>query len=420
MAHVESRRGELGAPTSRPRLERSREDRMVAGVAGGIAKHLGLNATLLRVAFAVSVFAAGFGLIVYVLTWLLAPMEPEGPTGSDVVAQPRRLRLPSLAQIVGIGLLAVGLAVILGVSGLWFGGAQGWPVLVAAIGFAILWARRTDDGRGRLTLPGLGAPIGSVVSGPISWPRVLIGGALVLLGMGAFLAANTSLAAAGNVLLAMLVAIGGVTLLAGPWAWNVGRQLVDERSSRARSEARAEMAAHLHDSVLQTLALIQRARTSREMTTLARTQERELRAWLYGSAPSVAGARLRDAIDAMAGRIERQHQIRVDTVVVGDAELDDRLRALVDACAEAVANAARHAESEAISVYVEVEATSVSAFIRDQGRGFDPSAVPADRRGIADSIVGRIERRGGSVAINTRPGEGTEVVIRLPLAVVDS
>jgi signal transduction histidine kinase len=176
------------------------------------------------------------------------------------------------------------------------------------------------------------------------------------------------------------------------------------------------MAAHLHDSVLQTLALIQRARSTREMTTLARTQERELRAWLYGSAPAVAGARLRDAVDAMAGRIERQHQVRVETVVVGDAELDDRLRALVDACAEAVANAARHSGSDAISVYVEVEPASVSAFIRDQGQGFDPGAVPHDRRGIADSIVGRIERRGGSVTIDSRPGEGTEVVIRLPVA----
>jgi signal transduction histidine kinase len=389
---------------------------MLAGVAGGIAAHLGLSSNLVRVALAASAFAAGFGIIVYVLVWLLAPLEEERAPASSA-SPARRLRMPSVAQVAGIGLVFVGLAVVLGVSGLWFGGAQGWPVLVAAIGFAILWARRGDDGRGRLTLPGLGAPLGSVVSGPISWPRVLIGGALVLVGMGAFLAANTSLAAAGNVLLAMLVAIGGVTLLAGPWAWNVGRQLVDERSSRARSEARAEMAAHLHDSVLQTLTLIQRAGTSREMTTLARTQERELRAWLYGSAPPVAGARLRDAIDAMAGRIEGQHQVRVEAVVVGDIDLDDRLQALVDACAEAVANAARHSGSETISVYVEVEPASVSAFVRDQGRGFEPSSVPPDRRGIADSVVGRIERRGGSVTIASRPGEGTEVVIRLPMPV---
>jgi signal transduction histidine kinase len=405
MAHVDVRR---------PRLMRSRDDRWVFGVAGGIAQHLGVNSNAVRVAFVLSAFAAGFGIIVYVLTLLLAPLEePMLAGGGAVPVAPRsRLPRPSVAQAVGIGLVVIGLAVALGVSGLWFGGAQGWPLLVAAIGFAVLWARR--DGSGRLTLPGIGArPIGSMVSRPISWPRVAIGGVLVLLGMGAILAANTSIAAAGNVLFAMAVAIGGVALLAGPWAWNLGRQLVEERSSRARSEARAEMAAHLHDSVLQTLALIQRSETPREMATLARTQERELRAWLYGRAPAVEGVRLRDAIDAMAGRIERRHQVRVETVVVGDARLDDRLRALVDASAEAVANAARHSGSDAISLYVEVEADAVSAFVRDQGRGFDPAAIPDDRRGIADSIIGRIEHRGGSVRIDSTPGNGTEVVIRL-------
>jgi signal transduction histidine kinase len=386
---------------------------MLAGVAGGIAHHLGLSSTVVRVVLLASVFAAGFGLIVYVLTWLLAPLEE--PIGSATAAiTERRWRRPSVAQVVGIGLLVIGLSIVLGLSGLWFGGAQGWPILVAAIGFAILWARRGDEGRGRVNLPGLGGSIGAVVSGPISWPRVAVGGVLVLIGMGTFLAANTSLAAAGNVLLAMIVAIGGVVLLAGPWAWNLGRQLVEERSSRARSEARAEVAAHLHDSVLQTLALIQRAEEPREMASLARTQERELRAWLYDRAPAVEGARLREAIDAMAGRIEAQHQVRVEAVVVGDAELDDRLRAFVDACAEAVANAAHHSGSNAIAVYVEVEADAVSAFVRDQGRGFDPASVPPDRRGIADSIVGRIERRGGTVRIDSTPDGGTEVVMRLP------
>ena len=150
------------------------------------------------------------------------------------------------------------------------------------------------------------------------------------------------------------------------------------------------------------------------MTSLARTQERELRAWLYGRAPELAGVRLRDAIDSMAGRIERQHQVSVEAVVVGDAEMDERLRGLVNACAEAVANAAVHSGSTAISVYVEVEDATVTAFVRDQGSGFDPAVVPADRRGIADSIVGRMERHGGTATVNSRPGAGTEVVLRLP------
>jgi len=397
--------------TSRPRLERSRSDRMVAGVAGGLGRHLGVSPNIVRAAFIGLAFALGFGVVVYLLTWLLAPLEE---ASADDERPARRIRTPTLSQLLGVGMVAIGLLVLLWISGFWFGGELGWPVVLAAIGFAILWARSGDEVRGRWTLSSLGTPLGSVVSGEVSLPRLAIGSLLILVGMGVFLATNTSLAAAGNMLLAMIVAIGGAALLAGPWVWSMGRELVEERSSRVRSEARAEMAAHLHDSVLQTLALIQRAKAPREMSSLARTQERELRAWLYGRAPELAGVRLRDAIDSMAGRIERQHQVSVEAVVVGDAELDDRLRGLVNACAEAVANAARHSGSTAISVYVEVEEDLVSAFVRDQGSGFDPDVVPADRRGIADSIVGRMERRGGSAHVHSRPGAGTEVVLQLP------
>jgi signal transduction histidine kinase len=404
--------GRTVARAHRPRLERSRTDRFLAGVAGGIATHIGVSSTVVRLAFVAAVFAAGFGIVVYALTWLLTPVEALTADGSRSA---RRRIILTPRQLIGLGAVVVGVAILFGVAGLWFGGDAGWPILIAGIGFAILWARRGDEGRGGLAMPVLRGPIGSVMSGPVSWPRVVIGAVLVVGGMGTFLAANTSFAAAGNVLLGMVVAIGGVALLAGPWAWSMGHQLVDERSSRARSEARAEMAAHLHDSVLQTLALIQRSKSSSEMATLARTQERELRAWLYGRTPAVDGAELRDAIDAMAGRIERQHQVRVETVLVGDIALDDRLQALVEACGEAVANAARHSGADTISVYVEVEPDAVSAFVRDQGSGFDAEAVPPDRRGIADSIVGRMERRGGTVRIDSTQGGGTEVEIRLPL-----
>jgi signal transduction histidine kinase len=411
MAQVQVHREAVTTREAKARLERSRSDRLIAGVAGGIGQHLGISSTIVRVAFVGLSFAGGFGIVVYLLTWLLAPRED---AGSEAAVSIRRVRAPTRNQVLGIGLVAAGLIVLVSISGLWFGGEHGWPVVLAAIGFTILWARSGDDRRGRWTLSRLGTPFGSVVSGPVSLPRIAIGSLLVLAGMGVFVAANTSLAAAGNVLLAMIVAIGGAALLAGPWVWSMGRQLVEERSSRARSDARAEMAAHLHDSVLQTLALIQRAKAPREMATLARTQERELRAWLYSRAPELAGVRLRDAVDSMAGRIERQHQVTVEAVVVGDAEMDDRLRALVNACAEAVANAARHSGSTAISVYVEVEQETVSAFVRDQGAGFDPAAVAPDRRGIADSIVGRVERRGGSAQVHSRAGAGTEVVIRMP------
>jgi signal transduction histidine kinase len=413
MAQVNARGRARDKAAARSPLERSRTDRMVAGVAGGIGRNRGVDSNVVRAAFIGLSAALGFGVVVYLLTWLLAPLEAESAS-----ADPgrRRIRTPTRSQLVGVGLVAGGLIILLWISGLWFGGDLGWPVVLSAIGFAILWARSTDGGRGRWTLSSLGTPLESVVSGEVSLPRLAIGSLLILGGMAVFLAANTSLAAAGNMLLAMIVAIGGAALLAGPWVWGMGRALVEERSSRIRSEARAEMAAHLHDSVLQTLALIQRAKAPREMASLARTQERELRAWLYGRAPELAGMRLRDAIDSMAGRIERQHQVSVEAVVVGDAELDDRLRALVHACAEAVANAARHSGSTAISVYVEVEEDVVNAFIRDQGAGFDPGAVPSDRHGIADSIVGRIERRSGTAHVHSTPGAGTEVVIQLPRA----
>jgi signal transduction histidine kinase len=412
MAQVSARKRAVETSTARPRLERSRRDRIIGGVAGGIGQHLGVDPNIVRVAFIGLSFAVGFGIIVYILTWLLAPVEPATAEGT---VSPRRIRLPTRSQAVGLGLMAAGFLFLLWISGFWFGGELGWPILLAAIGFGVLWARSgRDDGRARWSLSNIGTPLGSMVTGEVSLPRLAIGSLLILGGMAVFLAANTSLAAAGNVLLAMIVAIAGAALLAGPWVWNMGRQLVEERSSRVRSEARAEMAAHLHDSVLQTLALIQRAKAPREMASLARTQERELRAWLYGRAPELAGVRLRDAIDSMAGRIERQHQVRVEAVVVGDAEMDDRLRGLVNACAEAVANAARHSGSTVISVYVEVEADTVSAYVRDQGAGFDPDLVSTDRRGIADSIVGRMERRGGSASVHSRHGAGTEVVLKLP------
>jgi signal transduction histidine kinase len=395
MAQVDARQGA-------PRLERSRHDRWIGGVAGGVAHHIGVQTSMVRVAFVVLSFAAGFGLVVYVLTWLLAPLEAEA---DGVEAPPRRIRLPSPGRALGIGLVIAGVLVLLWIAGLWFEGNFVWPIVLAAIGFAILWARG-DGSRGRWNLETLGTPL--------SFTRFAIGAFLILAAMGVFLAARTSIEGVGNLLLAMIVALVGATLLAGPWVWSMGRQLVEERSSRVRSEERAEMAAHLHDSVLQTLALIQRSKSEREMSSLARTQERDLRAWLYGRAPDLAGVTLRDAIDSMAGRIERQHQVSVETVVVGDAEMDEHLRGLVNACAEAVANAAVHSGTTAISLYVEVEQDAVTAFVRDQGTGFDPAVVPADRHGIADSIVGRMERHGGTATVTSRPGAGTEVVLRLP------
>jgi signal transduction histidine kinase len=389
---------------SRPRLERSRRDRVIGGVAAGIGHHLGVEPTTVRVAFVLLSLAFGFGIVVYLLTWLLAPLEAAEPTANPVA---RRVFRPSLSQALGAALILVGVVIVLFVSGFWFGEAFAWPVTLGAIGFAILWARSGEDRRGR-------SAVDVVISGRRSITRVAIGSLLILGAMTIFLANSYSLSTAGPMLLAALVAIGGLGLIGGPWIWSIGRDLIDERSMRIRTEERAEMAAHLHDSVLQTLALIQRAPASREMASLARTQERELRVWLYGRTPTLAGARLRDAIDAMAGRVERDQQVKVEAIVVGDADLDERARALVAAVGEATLNAGRHSGATEVSVFVEVEDDAMSAYVRDHGTGFDPAGVATDRRGIADSIVGRMERHGGTADVNSRPGAGTEIVMRLP------
>jgi len=405
MAQVGVRRGsgEL-ADAPRPRLERSRSDRVIGGVAAGIGHHLGIEPIFVRFAFVALSLALGFGVVVYLLAWLLAPEEAVD------AAQPARARIlvrPTLGQVLGGGLILAGILLLLSVSGFWFGETLAWPVSLAAIGFAILWARSGEERRGRW-------PLDAMLTRSVSLPRLAIGSLLILGAMAIVLSYNFSLSVAGPMVLAALVAIGGLALILGPWAWNVGRELIDERSQRVRTEARAEMAAHLHDSVLQTLALIQRSPEPREMVTLARTQERELRAWLYGRAPALAGARLRDAVDAMAGRVEREQQVKVEAIVVGDADLDDHVTALVAALGEATLNAARHSGETEVSVYVEVEDDAISAYVRDLGTGFAPDAVAADRRGIADSIVGRMERHGGTALVTSRPGGGTEVALRLP------
>jgi signal transduction histidine kinase len=218
----------------------------------------------------------------------------------------------------------------------------------------------------------------------------------------------------------------GVAVLTVPFWLRMMRDLGDERRVRIRTQERAEIAAHLHDSVLQTLALIQKQSESpREVARLARGQERELRGWLYGpsgygtpatKAEAPTGGRLSEALAKACGEVEDSFAISVQQVVVGDADLDEQLLSLVQAAREAIVNAAKHAGVEEVSVYGEVEASSVTVFVRDRGKGFDPEVVPEDRHGLADSIRGRMERNGGSCRLRTAPGEGTEVQLEMPLS----
>jgi signal transduction histidine kinase len=393
-------------PASSAAIVRSRSNRVLLGVAGGLGERLGVDPVLIRVAFAVLAIAGGSGVVLYLLAWAVS-VAPD-----DEVARARPVRRPAARQAFALGLVVLGTMLLLREVGLWFGDQIVWPIALAAAGSAVIWARSDDRDRARWArIPG--NPIEAMFTGRVGLIRIVVGTLLVASGLGlGFANTGADLAEAADALLGVAITLIGLGLIFGPWATRLVTQLAEERRGRIRSEARAEMAAHLHDSVLHTLALIQRTDASPEVVNLARRQERELRAWLY-RAPAPEG-RLRPAVEEIATRVEQRHNVPVDVVVVGDAPLDEAARALVDACQEAALNAARHSGAPLVSVYVEVEPDELTGFVRDEGKGFDPEEVPTDRRGIADSIRGRIRRHGGTVTIQSSPGEGTEVQLRLP------
>jgi signal transduction histidine kinase len=237
----------------------------------------------------------------------------------------------------------------------------------------------------------------------------------MLAGVIALLAARGGLQAAVNGLAGALVLLTGLALVAGPWIMSATRDLRDERRERIRSQERADLAAHVHDSVLQTLTLIQRsADDPRAVLRLARTEERSLRQWLYR--PRSGDSRtFRVALEEIAAEVEDTHGGTIEVVVVGDAGVDEQLNALLQASREAMVNAAKYAGQVApVSVYAEVEPQQASVFVRDRGPGFDPGAVPSDRLGIRTSIIGRMERRRGRAEVRATVGEGVEVRLTMP------
>lgn len=238
---------------------------------------------------------------------------------------------------------------------------------------------------------------------------ILLGAALLLLW------ANGALEAAGRVALAALVVTIALMLISAPFWLAMVRRLGTERVARARSEERSEVAAHLHDSVLQTLALIQkRSDDPEQVARLARRQERELREWLSDDQPTRPDERLADALRAAAAEIEDSHGAPIEAIVVGDAALDERTEALVGAAREALTNAAKFAsEGGPVRLYAEIENGDARVFIDDSGPGFDPGAIPDDRHGVRESIIGRMKRHGGRAEIRSEPGDGTEVELRI-------
>jgi signal transduction histidine kinase len=299
-------------------------------------------------------------------------------------------------------------------GGLWLISASGLvpdtlaTVIVAAVSFGVaaLWDRSESQSLMRVILPGSG--------GGVSVFRLLAGLGLVVGGLGLLFTSVEGTTGLGVTFLAVAVTLAGFALAFGPWMTRMANDLSRERRERVRSEERSEVAAHLHDSVLQTLALIQRTEDPRSMASLARTQERELRSWLYGRAPIDGADLLSTALETAAARVEDERHVTVDFVKVGDATLDDRGRALMAATTEAMVNSAKHSGTGKLSVYLEVNGTAGEVWVTDQGNGFDKNEVTADRKGIEESIVGRMIRYGGTAEVDSRPGEGTEVHLTMP------
>jgi signal transduction histidine kinase len=387
-----------GLPQTRPPLVRPRSGRVLAGVAAGTAAHLRQDPLVVRIGFVV--LATSFiGIVAYALLWLTMPVAqpgtPEAEAPARVGWRPRSRR-----ELIGLVVLAIVATVLLGQLVQWGTSDLILPLVLVAVGLGVIW-RQLDTGSS-LNLPGG------------RW--ALAGGAALAAGGVVLLLATTGqLTAARNGFTATLVILTGVVLATAP-AW---RRLLDsradERSARVRSEERAAVAAHLHDSVLQTLALIQRhADDQQAVSRLARSQERELRAWLYDPAVVREGGTWAGLVAGMVADVESDHALIVDPVVVGDAPVDDALAALGAATREALVNAAKHSGATTADLYTEVTTERVSVFVRDRGAGFDVAAVPPDRRGLRDSVTGRLARWGGTAEIRSAQGEGTEVELSLP------
>jgi len=444
----------------RPPLVRHRDDKVLAGVAVGLAAHLGVPVGWVRIAFVASSIPFGAGFVVYIFLWATMleegspttlsgmPPAPSAVTGAlgtsagsppgavastvpataspaspgaatrssgggthhhgiDVAALRSWLRSSNQAVVITL----LGVAALVAAGALWLG-SVGFdvhaevvvPVVAIVIGAIFFWSQLDDS-----------SPLGG--RRPVRWIWLVVGLGFTLLGLVALLVRGTNISELWQVAGAVLAALVGVSVLCAPWILRLWTNLREEQTARIRATERADIAAHLHDSVLQTLALIQRQSTdATTVARLARAQERQLRTYLYDedSRAGTFGA----ALTAAMGEVEDLQGVPVQLVVTGDRPMDQHLDALVKAVREAAWNAVRHA-SPPVSAYVEVGPDAVEAFVRDHGSGFDLDAVPDDRAGVRESIIGRMERHGGTARIRRR-ADGTEVELRLPVGDPDT
>jgi len=362
--------------------------------------------------------------VFYAGLWLTLPLATAPEQSPGLAAATRQGRRPGARRtirdagpLVALGAVLVGVAGLVDVS---FGGpVVFWPAALAVVGVMVLWRQADEaqrerwiDSSGRLDLRRVVLGDG----GPAAWTRLAAGTALLVVALVLFAAQTGRVGVARDMVIAGGLGVLGLAITLGPWLTRLTSDLTEERAARIRSQERADVAAHLHDSVLQTLALIQRnAADSGQVARLARAQERDLRQWLYGETTTTP-ATLAAALKAGAAEVEDAHGVPVDVVTVGDTPVGEDVLPVVRAAREAMANAARHAGAPKVDVYAEVAGRDIDVFVRDRGRGFDPAAVPEDRLGVRNSIVDRMQRHGGTATVRSAPGEGTEVRLRLRIA----
>ena len=417
----------LASPVpARPPLLRS-GDRIIAGVCAGLAAHLGWPVRNVRVGMAVAALAGGAGLLFYAWLWIMVPTadeaarreagrpsSPVAPAAAGSASPPGAVTAPWFRAgglrygkeiLLGTGLLLVAgimIAQLLGVDV-----PLGTLIPAAAVlgGASIAWMQLDESRRAGLVDKTKADQAGG-------WARLAAGLALVVAGVLVMVSGSGSWEQTWLALLASVAVLGGVVLVLLPWALKFWRELEAERAGRVREMERAEIAAHLHDSVLQTLALIQRrAGNEHDVVRLARAQERELRGWLFNDPGRDAG-QLSDRIKSVAAEVEDLLGHPVEVVAVGDTAMTEGHEALVQAAREAMLNASRHGGGP-VSVYVEAAESQVDVFVKDRGPGFELKDVPADRLGVRESIIGRMQRHGGSATILSGR-DGTEVRLRLP------
>jgi signal transduction histidine kinase/phage shock protein PspC (stress-responsive transcriptional regulator) len=377
----------------------------VAGVAAGLAEHLGVGTTVTRWAFVISGLL-GPGLVLYVWLWLTVPSaDPAAPPPALArlapVLRDKERRSPLLLAAAGVVLLA--LAGLVGATAAGANVPWQWlvPVLALLGGLILAWSQlEYVDAESR--------------RGPVSWMRLIGALALVVLGSALLISQGRGPSSLFMALVAGLAVLAGVALVLAPWWLRLINALGDERAATAREAERADIAAHLHDSVLQTLALIRnQASDEASVRRLARAQERELREWLYQDrAPS--GLSLATALKDIAAEVEDLTDAEIGVVVAGDHPPTGPAAALIGATREGLLNAVRHG-APPVSLYAEIGADRAEVFIKDRGPGFDLNQVPADRLGVRESILGRVRRQGGSAEVVSAPGQGTEIRLKLTL-----